>query len=176
MLKAACCLSSLRASKCSFAQSTAVFVQTRTPSHFRCDGCCNRCCACIAYKRCMPALTGSARTRNRKRAVCTKQLVCLCKRVSRRTSGATGAATLGICAASGFRVHAEPRASKCGTSQQRTHRLQAMRARLHKALLQKCLYKRVTLRTLGAQGAAICRRLRCERVPRARGTANQQTR
>ena len=65
-----------------------------------------------------------------------------------------------ICAVSGFREHAEPRASKCPFTQGNyvSSCLCKRVFRLHRAL--QCLCKRVTARTLGACGATN----RCTRI------------
>ena len=142
-------------------------------------------------------------------AVCTKQLVCLCKRVIRRTLGATGVERI-------LRCERVPRARGTASQQMRyfvrritfaqstavpvqtrgrshfrcerchaasaAHALlcKAVHARLHKAA---CLLVQTSgpshFRCDGCRFALQCetgveRILRCERVPRARGTASQQ--
>ena len=143
-----------------FAQSTAVPVQTRDPSHFRCDGSCISLCIPAYTRQCsaehclckrvlcsnlcrdssawrlrcerVPRARGTANQQTRSaRSVCTRQLDCLCKRVSRRTLGATGAAF---------------RCAHCTAYKQ-------CNARLHRAL--QCLCKRVPARTLGASGVVL---------------------
>ena len=87
--------------------------------------------------------------------VCTRQLDCLCKRVAARTLGASGATAFECCA--------RAQQSACPL-----RKLQFAKRRVHKAALQsclckrvldrlhrahQCLCKRVAARTLGASGA-----------------------